>query len=207
MNTKIFSRILLFPLLILFVFSSCKKDEDTTSSNTRQFGIFKVLDDNLTIEMNGDITSSVLEEFNKLLNAFPKVNQINIVECGGSSDDEVNLKLSAKVHQKSISIHLMDNGIIASGGVDFFVAGIKRTKGINTKIGVHSWGGDGDEQATDYPIGHANHLPYIDYYKSIGFSQQQAEDFYYFTIYAASADDIHWMTDEEIEKYNIITKQ
>ncbi len=99
----------------------------------------------------------------------------------------------------------MDNAEIASGGVDFFLAGVKRTRGKNTKIGVHSWGGDG-ESATDYPRGHANHLPYIKYYVLIGFTQKQAEDFYYFTIYAAPANGIHWMTEAEIKKYNMITE-
>ncbi|MDG2195217.1 MAG: hypothetical protein P8K77_10315 [Polaribacter sp.] len=77
----------------------------------------------------------------------------------------------------------MDNGEIASGGVDFFIAGIQRTKGSNIKIGVHSWAGD-NETATDFPVGHANHLPYINYYISVGFTKQQVESFYYFTINA-----------------------
>lgn len=100
----------------------------------------------------------------------------------------------------------MDNGDIASGGVDFFLAGIQRIKGANSRIGVHSWTGDG-EKATDFPEGHEYHLPYIDYYVSVGFTQQQAKDFYYSTINAAPASDIHWMTDEEIKRYKILTPQ
>lgn len=197
----------LFFLGIGLMFTSCNKDDDTTAtpSTTRQFGIFRVLEDNTTISMDGDITSSALNDFNLLEAAFPNVNKINIVNCGGSTDDEINLQLSAKVHQKNIDIHLLDNGIIASGGVDFFVAGIQRTKGTNTMIGVHSWGGDGGTQATDFPVGHANHLPYINYYVSVGFTQQQAENFYYFTINAAPASGIHYMTDSEIVQYNILS--
>lgn len=99
----------------------------------------------------------------------------------------------------------MENGLIASGGVDFFLAGIQRTKGTNTKIGVHSWS-DGNKDATAFPVGHANHLPYINYYVSVGFTQQEAEDFYYFTINAAPAEGIHWVTDAEISKYKILTQ-
>jgi hypothetical protein len=32
-------------------------------------------------------------------------------------------------------------------------------------------------------------------------SQQEAEDFYYFTIYAAPHNDVHWMTEDELVKY------
>ena len=184
---------------------SCNKDNDDSTNPDKQFGIFTVLEDNTTVEMNGTIGSSSLINFNKLENTFPNINNINIKNCDGSSDDYVNLKLSAKVYQEGINIHLMDNGEIASGGVDFFIAGIQRTKGSNTKIGVHSWAGE-NETATDFPVGHENHLPYINYYVSVGFTQKQAEDFYYFTIDAAPAESIHWMTESEITQYNLITK-
>jgi len=191
-------------LLVLLIGStlllSCKKD----GSKTR-FGIFTVLEDGQTIEMDGVIKSSTLDDFNELEAAFPDVNTINIVSCDGSSDDETNLLVSAKVHQKGMNTHILDNGDIASGGVDFFLAGVRRTQGTNTRIGVHSWAGGGSV-ATDFPIGNAEHQPYIDYYISVGFTQQEAEDFYYFTINAAPAEDIHWMTDAEIIQYGLITQ-
>lgn len=185
--------------------SSNNNDESTNTNTQRTYGVFTVLDDDLTVLMDGEITSSSLTDFNSLDAAFPNINKINIKNCGGSSDDTINLQLSIKVHQKGINIHLMDDGEIASGGVDFFIAGILRTKGSNTKIGVHSWADSDGTTATDYPVGHANHLPYISFYVSVGFTQQQAEEFYYFTINAAPADDIHWMTDEEITQYNLTT--
>ena len=202
---KTFKLIFVFLVISTFLIS-CNSDDDSTTPNiSRQFGIFKVLADDTTLEMDGTIGSSSLTNFNNLESAFPNINAINMVNCDGSSDDEINLQLSLKIHQKGINIHLLDNGEIASGGVDFFLAGIQRTKGTNTKIGVHSWAGDGST-ATDFPVGHANHLPYINYYISIGFTQQQAEDFYYFTINAAPANSIHWMSDTEIAAYNLITQ-
>ncbi len=179
---------------------SCGENDNSTPETT--FGIFTVLDDN-TVEMNGDINSSTLRNFENLVNEYPSISQIEIREVPGSLDDEINLQFSKKVHDSNIAIHLLDNGIIASGGVDFFLAGVRRTKGINTMIGVHSWAGE-NETATDFPEGHANHLPYINYYISIGFTQQEAEDFYYFTINAAPASSIHYMTESEIEQYGLL---
>ncbi len=95
----------------------------------RQFGIFKVLEDNKTVEMDGEIRTQTLGHFEQLQANYPNIKTINIKDCGGSLDDEANLKLSLKVHQNDINIHLLDNAEIASGGVDFFLAGIKRTKG------------------------------------------------------------------------------
>lgn len=199
---------LIFAFLITSaLFISCNNDDDSTpASNTREFGIFKVLEDNTTVELFGEINNASLTNFNNLVKAFPNVNKINMLLCEGSSDDATNLKLSAIVHQRGIDIHLgpENMALIASGGVDFFIAGVNRTRDSGTKIGVHSWAGD-NVTATDFPVGHINHLPYINYYVSVGFTQQQAEDFYYFTINAAPADDIHWMTEAEIVQYNLIT--
>ncbi len=171
-----------------------------------QFGIFKVLNSGTTVEMKGEISSNSLTNFNNLLANYPDIKRIEIISSEGSFDDETNLQLSKLVHDRRINIHLRDNGLIASGAVDFFLAGIKRTIGTNTKIGVHSWS-DGTNQASDYPRGHANHLPYIEYYKSVGFTQKQAEDFYYFTINAASTHDIHYMTPDEIQRYGLLSTQ
>jgi len=191
-------------LLTLFVSSTLFLSCDKEGTDTK-FGIFEVLPDEQTVEMDGTISSSTLEDFNELEAAFPDVKTINIVNCDGSSDDEINLQVSAKVHQKGMNTHILDNGDIASGGVDFFLAGIQRTKGENTRIGVHSWAGGGNE-ATDFPVGDSEHQPYIDYYISVGFTQQEAEDFYYFTINAAPAAEIHWMTEAEIMQYGMITQ-
>ncbi len=49
--------------------------------------------------------------------------------------------------------------MIASGGVDFFLTGNKRSIGKNVKIGVHLWSGE-NEVATDFEKGHEYHLEY-----------------------------------------------
>jgi len=188
-------------LLFVCIAIGCNKNE--FPEGTKTFGIFKVLDDNLTTEMNGEIGNNTLVEFNTMLERFPKLTKINLIEVPGSSNDEINLQVAKLVYQNDMATHLVDDGLIASGGVDFFLAGLTRTKGSNTQIGVHSWS-DGSKEAKDFPVGHANHQPYIDYYKSVGFSQEEAEAFYYFTINAAPAADIHWMTEAEIEQYNIL---
>lgn len=187
-------------LSLIVSFSAC--EEDGSANSDTDFGVFKVIDDN-TLEMDGDITSASLSDFNELINRYPDIKQINIREVPGSADDEINLQVSLAVHERNIAIHLMDNGLIASGGVDFFLAGTTRTKGSNTQVGVHSWSA-GSKEATDFPRGDANHQPYIDYYKSVGFTQMEAEAFYYFTINAAPATEIYWMTEAEIEQFRIL---
>ncbi|WP_338394062.1 hypothetical protein [Fulvitalea axinellae] len=209
---KVTQQVLRWGMIVALVMTfACGSDNDDDSDPKRtSFGIFTMTADGKTAKMDGEINSKSLENYEAMAKDYPDVNKIQIVNCNGSSDDETNLKLSKKVHQKGISTELLDNGTIASGGVDFFLAGVKRSIGANTKIGVHSWGGtDGNGNsvsASDFPKGHANHQPYIDYYMSIGFSQADAEEFYYFTINAAPASGMHWMTAEEIAKYKMEKK-
>jgi len=172
--------------------------------------IFMLSKDGQSIILDGVINSSALKKFKELYTQNPNVKSVDIVNCDGSIDDETNLKLASFIHEKGLNTHLEDHGLIASGGTDLFLAGINRTMGKDTKIGVHSWAGNGKKgkivTAKDFPKDHKNHQPYIVYYKSIGFSQEQAEDFYFFTINAASAEDIYWMKEEEIRKYQLLTE-
>ena len=167
--------------------------------------IFSISNDKKAIVLDGAINSSALDKFKLLAKQNPKIARIEIVNCEGSINDDVNLELAKYIYDNKYNIHLLDNGLIASGGTDLFLAGRKRSIGANTKIGVHSWAGRNNITALDFPVGHDNHLPYISYYVSVQFSQQEAENFYYFTINAAPANSIHWMTEVEIEQYNLIT--
>ena len=97
----------------------------------------------------------------------------------------------------------MDDSSIASGGVDLFLAGVKRTRGDNVKLGVHSWSDESGNQASDYPEDSDEHKANITYYENLGYSSQWAREFYFFTIQAAPASDIHWMTENEITQFNI----
>lgn len=194
--------------LFLGVLVSCSNDDNTitSTSQTRVFDIFTVQSDDETVVMNGEIKSRTLTDFNSMVSAYPNIKRINMAEVPGSNDDEINLQVGVRVRQLQINTHILDNGLIASGGVDFFLAGVQRTKGNNTQIGVHSWADGSGNQATDFPMDSSEHLRYIQYYESLGYSNQWSRDFYFFTINAASADNIHWMTDAEIQQYQMITE-
>ncbi len=166
--------------------------------------VFKVSNDKQSIVLDGVINSSAFKDFKKLTDEHPNIKVLEIVNCDGSINDYVNLELANYVYQQGFNTHLNVNGLIASGGTDLFLAGRKRSLGKNIRIGVHSWGDGKDIQATDFPKEHKYHKPYIEYYQSVGFTPKEAEDFYFFTINSAPANDVHWMTVKEIKKYKMI---
>lgn len=202
---KIISKsILLFFLGLSIV--SCSKNDDVDYSLQSKFDIFEVQADNKTVLMKGEIKSSTLGDFKHMLEGHPNIKTIKMVEVPGSNDDETNFKVGKLLREKGINTHIVDKGWIASGGVDFFLAGVKRTKEGTVKLGVHSWSDGDGKQAIDFPENSSEHRPNIQYYEDLGYSKEWSRDFYFFTIKAADADDVHWMSKEEIEKYKMFTE-
>lgn len=177
-------------------------DDGGDNENPAAF-TFKDNDDSAsTVYMNGVIGSSTLKVMKDLFNKYPQIKTIVMKNVPGSMDDDTNLLASMEIRNRGIATHIPADGMVASGGTDMFLAGVKRTIVSGAKLGVHSWGDDSGKAATDYPRDHKVHVKYLDYYKAIGINA----DFYWYTLTAASADNIHWMTAQEIAKYGILTE-
>jgi len=129
----------------------------------------------------------------------------------GSDDDDTNLAAARALRSKGYTTYLPAvqaynaDAFIASGAVDMFLSGTKRVIDQNGEVGVHAWADDDGNSDTDFPVGHEVHQRYINYYVEMGFSQADAEAFYYFTINAATANNLHLMSETEIEQYKLRT--
>jgi hypothetical protein len=160
--------------------------------------------------LHGYIDGSTPTVVNTFISSYPEVTTLVFMQMPGSDDDESNLIASMALKEAGFKYYLPsvnqypDDAFIASGAVDMFLSGNVRVIEEDAEVGVHSWS-DGVNDATDYPEGHPYHQPYIDYYVSVGFSTEDAEAFYYFTINAAPAAGIHNMTEAEIEQYKLRT--
>ncbi len=135
-----------------------------------------------------------------LLLEHPEVERIVMVEVPGSMDDDSNLRAARMVRRAGLDTHVPADGEVASGGTDFFQAGVRRTKDEGARFGVHSWSGL-DEEGADLPRDDPEHRKYLAYCRDMGIP----EDFYWFTLEAAPAEDVHWMTEEELERFGMLT--
>lgn len=150
--------------------------------------------------MSGIICSNTPALVLELLYKHPEVRTIEMELVPGSIDDVSNLRASLYIHRFGLTTRLNKNSIIASGGTDLFLAGRKRIIEKGAKIGVHAWDG-GDTPATELSKEDEAHQLYIEYYKTVNIP----EAFYWYTLKAAPASDIHFMTEKEINKYKIRT--
>lgn len=152
--------------------------------------------------MAGYITSTTPAAVDALLADNPNLELIIMPFVPGSEDDDANLEAARAVHEAGVATCVPAEGLIASGGVDFFLAGSKRGAGQGARLGVHSWAAGDGLEGGDLPKDHPDHVMFLEYYADIGIE----EAFYWFTLEAAPAAGIHWMSPAEMETYGVLTQ-
>ena len=159
-------------------------------------------------KMYGVIDSNIEAKVRTLLSQCTNVENIQLIDVPGSEDDDANLRAMLEIHQAGLNTTLLANSTVASGGTDFFLAGNHRSIAEGARIGVHSWQEDNSDgtstEGSSFPWGHEKHQPYINTYVQFGMTRENAEEFYYFTINAAPADSMHYMSDSEISQYMFV---
>jgi len=148
--------------------------------------------------VNGVLGKVFYKKFKKFVEDNPSIKTLVLENVPGSANDEWNVKSCLLIYNEGISTELLSNSEIASGGVDLFISGNKRTIKEGARIGVHSWS-DGKKDGSEYPRDSEEHEIFIDFFEKIGMDI----NFYWYTLEAAPADDIHWMTNDEIEFYKL----
>lgn len=190
-------------ILLLVLTAVCSKNVQNfmamTYLNLKTTTRLEVKDKNLY--MDGIINEKTYDQFVKILNDNPQIETLIEGDVPGSIDDDTMIKLAYFVRNKGLNTKILSSSDINSGGVDLFLAGVERTMEKGAKIGVHSWS-DGEKDAAEYPADSPEHELNRKYIETM----LGSDDFYWFTIYAAEADSIHQMTEEEISRYKLLTQ-
>ncbi|NOD65314.1 MULTISPECIES: alpha/beta hydrolase [unclassified Ruegeria] len=150
---------------------------------------------------SGTIDETTLSAFEEVVAENPEARTLVLQYIEGSVDDDANVIFSREVHKAGFDTVVPSNGLVASGGTDLFLAGNRRILQPGACVGVHSWAGSG-LVATELPEDDPEHDRYLDYFKDIGVD----EEFYWYTLFAAPAESMHWMTAAEANRYDMTTK-
>lgn len=184
------------------IIGSSSQSACENAANSDSSACFVIQPNSTQALMYGVIGSSTPGVVKQLIAHTPKITEILMVNVPGSEDDESNIPASLAVHKAGINTKVNSNSNIASGGVDFFLAGIKRVVETGAKIGVHSWS-NGSIDGASLPENDPQHLLFTNYYRAINLPDPVG--FYWFTLKAAPSSSIHYMTAAEISRYNIAT--
>lgn len=136
----------------------------------------------------------------ELMRDHPQVETLVFVNMPGTRDVTSNYRLARSIRRAGLNTELLAQSRIASGAVDLFLAGQTRTIACGALVGVHAWGSRGfDAQDAVWD----NHRSYSrDFLSDMGIDP----DFYDFRTQAAGSESMHWMNDEEIERWKLPTE-
>lgn len=158
-----------------------------------------------TAVMSGNIGSDIVERTCALVADDPDLTTIELADVPGSSTEgNQTLDAGLVVHEAGLATVVPPEGQIESGAVDYFLAGGERTVADGGCLGVHATeidDGDGPVSAADLPRDHPEHQPFLEYFRTIGVP----EDFYWFTLSAAPPAGIHYLTPDEMVRFDVVT--
>lgn len=145
-----------------------------------RFGPFRVLAGDRAAIV--DVTDSASPaQFAAMLRAYPGIRTLDMIECPGTEDDRANLKLGRMLRARGIATHVPNGGSVRSGGVELFLAGLRHTADAGAEFAVHSWADEDGKQPQDYAANAPENRAYLDYYREMGMSAEQAVQFYAMT--------------------------
>jgi hypothetical protein len=151
-----------------------------TAMGFGNFGPFTVIAADRA-ELNGSIESDTPEQFRDMLRAFPMIRQIDMIDCPGTGDDAANLALARMIRKAGIATYVPAGGSVRSGGVELFLAGARRIADPAAEFAVHSWIDEDGLEPDDYAESDPVNREYVNYYREMGMSADQAEAFYALT--------------------------
>lgn len=154
-----------------------------------------------TAIVNGGTDSRSYSEMKTFLNNNPDVRHLILRDMPGTTDAMTNLKIARMIRKRGITTHLQRRSRIASGAVDLFISGARRTMECGARIGVHSWSVDGrigpKRMGADY-----NQPVHEEFLADMGIDPA----FYVFTRDASEPENIYIMKYAEIEEYGLLTE-
>ncbi len=163
------------------------------------FGPFRVLDDTRAALV--DVTDSRSPaQFAAMLRAHPRLAVLEMLDCPGTEDDGANLVLGRMIHARGMATHVPAGGSVRSGGVELFLAGTQRAADDGAEFAVHAWEDEDGREATDYPADAPQNRAYLDYYREMGMTPQQASAFYAMTN-SVPFEQAKWLTAADIRPW------
>ena len=170
--------------------------------------VTKPVEHNVIFDVQGGaayVTGTTDSKSHNLIKNFvrenPDVKTLILQAMPGTQDVDTNRRVVMDLRAAGLATHVPANGRIASGGVDWFIAGSPRTIECGAMIGVHSWGSKtgerGDKTFYDRQLRTQRYF----------LTRMDVDpDFYEFTRSAAGPDDIYWLTVEDMLRYRLLTK-
>jgi len=171
---------------------------------------WRKLEDSLSYEVRGDqaflignLDSDTPMIVRRMLRKHPDLRELVLLNLPGTVDDDANLEACRLIREAGLHTRVPADGIVASGGVDWLLAGVERRVEEGALVGIHSWAVDFygfSVEGRDLPPNHPEHRGYLEFYGDM----DVPAGLYWRTLTAASSFGMHWMTRAELERYDLL---
>lgn len=142
----------------------------------------------------GVIYNNFPNRVEQLRRNHPEVDTIILPYCPGSANDDAMIPGATRVHELGYQTCVPSDGMVASGGTDFFAAGVKRYATPGSEVGIHSWAAGNGQSGSDLPRDHPEHRQYLNFYSDVCIPQ----DFYWETL--SHGLPMHYITETEFQR-------
>ena len=193
--------------LVVCLASQASAQQFSNQSNPDGPAVFVV--HNGRLHMNGSIFPRTVNRFRTAMNGNPGLKTLVLHDVPGSVDDDAALHLYRAVRSRGLNTHVPADGIVASGGVDLFCAGVFRSADPSSLLLVHPWEDDQIGRGDRVPLNHSAHDFYRSYYREM----EIADGFYEHTLFAPrtnltrgniSIPDMHNMTQADRVRFSLM---
>lgn len=154
--------------------------------------------------LSGTMAGQATCKLRALARSNPEIETLVLVEVPGTVDLVDTQAATRLVRNKGWNTVVPSQGLIASGGVMLFLGGVEREVSEGGQVGVHAWsqpGGGGVLFSSPENIPANAERAFRQIYRALGIDP----GFYDFQVESAPANDIHWMTREELARWGVVT--
>lgn len=166
---------------------------------TAVYGPFRVLDAGRAA-LVGITDERSPAAFAALLRDHPGIAVLEMIECPGTDEDRSNLRLGRMIRARGIATHVPHGGSVRSGAVELFLAGAQRSAEPGASFAVHAWMDQDGLEPGDYAMTAPENRAYIDYYRAMGMSAEEAGAFYAMTN-AVPHGGARWLTAADMGRW------
>ncbi|MCB5161451.1 alpha/beta hydrolase [Marinomonas algarum] len=193
-------------LAILFL-SGCSSFFDSPESTAYQKA--KYSPQSLQIEVEGNtayvfgvLGSDLVDSLKDMVEAHPNVTDVMLVDVPGSLDQQATMEGARLIRRLGLNTHIAPTGYVLSGGVDLFLGGVNRTIGSGAGVGVHAWSDGTTTTAEELNMADPVHAVYVNFYLEMGVPER----FYWFSLDAAPAERVYFLSPEEVYDFQLVTQ-
>lgn len=189
-------------LTIVLFLTACSgiavdKKADTDVSN----GLLIDVEKN-TVYLSGVLGADLVKQLSDMVRKNPNVTDLVLVDVPGSVDQQATMEGARLIRRLGLNTRIAPTGYVLSGGVDLFLGGVTRSIGAGAGVGVHSWSDGTRVDATSLNVADPVHAAYVNFYLEMGVPER----FYWFSLDAAPADRVYFLSPEEVYDFQLATE-